>query len=167
MVLGLRSDRMFPCTTVVVLGVWGAVSWFVVYLLISSGSSSCPVPCCCLQTAPDLHQHLHNARPPKPRQGWSYVVHPVGAEARARNRWELEQRRRDQYLDVEETYSWYEGVEPGQLGAVEGFDPALDPKAPAEPYVAMPGRRFRGLNEEESVVVGYSKAKPRRRWSKR
>lgn len=42
-------------------------------------------------------------------------------------------------------------------------DPARGP-APKYPYVAEPGGKFRALNEEEAVVVGDTKPKPRPRW---
>lgn len=48
-------------------------------------------------------------------------------------------------------------------------DPARGP-APEAPYVAEPGEaggagiRYRQLNEEEALVVGDTRPKPRKRW---
>ncbi|WIA08767.1 hypothetical protein OEZ85_008190 [Tetradesmus obliquus] len=127
-------------------------------------------------TAPDLYQHLNKARPPRPRRGWSYVVHPMGGASRALIKQQLREQKVQQWLPDDDVAGSSGRGRPGDLGLA--LDPARD-GAPAEPYVAVPGPKerkmpgwkrlpakpkVRGLNEEEEMVVGYSRAKPRRRW---
>jgi hypothetical protein len=88
----------------------------------------------------------------------------MGGSARALTRQQLRQQKVQQWLDDDAAMGSSSFGRPGDLGAA--LDPARD-AAPAEPYVAVPGSKkpkIRGLNEEEETVVGYSRAKPRRRW---
>jgi hypothetical protein len=88
----------------------------------------------------------------------------MGCSARALTKQQLRQQKVQQWLDDDAVIGSSGFGRPGDLGAA--LDPARD-DAPAEPYVAVPGSKkpkIRGLNEEEETVVGYSRAKPRRRW---
>ena len=130
--------------------------------LCAAVQTACIVMSCgVLQTAPDLYQHLSKARPPKPQDGWTWVVHPVGGAARARTKKELRRQSRQQWLD--DSNNTGNQVHPGSWKPLQGFDPATS-AAPSAPYAAEPSRQYRGLNEEEAVVAGNSRAKPRKRW---
>jgi hypothetical protein len=98
----------------------------------------------------------------------------MGGAARALIKQQLREQKVQQWLDDDDTAAAAAAAagssgRPGDLGLV--LDPARD-AAPAEPYVAVPASRskvkskpkIRGLNEEEQMVVGFSRAKPRRRW---
>jgi hypothetical protein len=88
----------------------------------------------------------------------------MGGDARKLIKQQLRQQKVQQWLDDDAAAGSIGLARPGDLGLA--LDPARD-AAPAEPYVAVPGKskpKIRGLNEEEAVVVGYSRAKPRRRW---
>jgi hypothetical protein len=132
----------------------------------------------CVQVAPDLHTHTGTVKPPKPAGGWSWVVHPVGGSAGVLRRQQFKQEQQLQWLDDEQGGAHGAGGaaeqgEDGQLrvAAAAGWgpappppsDPARDP-APLVPYVAEPGGSYRQLNEEEALVVGDTRPKPRRRW---
>lgn len=122
----------------------------------------CPAPA--LQLAPDLAQHSGIVKPPKPAAGWSWVVHPVGGAAKAAVRERLRVESAVQWEDEQQDVGamrWY--AEQDLQGRPAVRDPARDP-APAYPYVAEPGGRFRALNEEEAVVAGDTQPKPRPRW---
>jgi hypothetical protein len=103
-------------------------------------------------------------KPPKPEAGWSWVVHPVGGASKALRRQQLQHTAAQQWLADDE------GGQPGSWGPVSGqgaaavpADPTKGPE-PASAYVAQPDGSFRGLNEEEALIVGDRMPKPRRRW---
>jgi len=88
------------------------------------------------------------------------VVHPVGGSAKALNRQQLKQQAEQQWLDDHQVMQGQPG---GWGGVAAPLDPAKGP-APQAPYVAQPNGTFRQLSEEEALVVGDTKPKPRRRW---
>lgn len=117
-----------------------------------------------VQLAPDLAQHSGVVKPPKPAEGWSWVVHPVGGASKAQTRERLAVEREMQWEDEQVhqgAMAWYQAVDLQQQKPVK--DPARGP-SPASAYVAEPGGKFRGLNEEEAMVVGDTRPKPRSRW---
>jgi hypothetical protein len=93
-------------------------------------------------------------------------VHPVGGTAKAAARQELAQEAEIQWLD-EEDPQHAQNLKWLQQHDLQRHQPVKDPArgaSPAYPYVAEPSGSFRALNEEEALVMGDTKPKPRARW---
>jgi hypothetical protein len=98
-------------------------------------------------SGPGLWDVRGRARPQRPAEGWSMVVHPVGA-------------RRQQQEQEEQGGR-------GERGARRrALDPRAGPGAPAgaAPYVAEPGGALRPLRGDEVVLERRRTPKRRRRW---
>lgn len=117
-----------------------------------------------MQLGPELAQHSGVVKPPKPAEGWSWVVHPVGGAAKELNRKQLKEQAEIQWMDEQQDanlMAWHQQHHLQNAKPVK--DPARGP-SPQVPYVAEPGGTFRSLNEEEALVVGDTRPKPRKRW---